>query len=389
MRLSASQTKPLRPIALVVRLLFALAILFLPKAAPGAGDSISHEQLQTIYDEVKTPFKYGIVIEPPPGKKIDCPNVFRQGDHWYMIYVQLENDPQGYTTQLAQSDDLLHWKACGTVLTRGLTNSWDHANAAGGIALFDTRWGGSNALLTYEGRYWMTYIGGDKFGYEKTPLSIGLASSMDASRVEPWQKLPMPILKPSDPDARSLETETLYKSYVFRDEARTLGAPFVMFYNAKPLKGSERIFTAISQDMKTWKRFGEGPAIDNSPPSGATHGVISGDPQIIRMNDLWVMFYFGAFWKPGAFDTFAASHDLVHWTKWDGEHLIKASERWDTPFAHKPWLLKNDGVVYHFYCAVGGKEQHRAIALATSKDLKQPASRSSADQPPPAVPNRP
>jgi len=26
-------------------------------------------------------------------------------------------------------------------------------------------------------------------------------------------------------------------------------------------------------------------------------------------------------------------------------------------------------VVYHFYCAVGGKTQHRASAVATSKDL--------------------
>jgi hypothetical protein len=50
--------------------------------------------------------------------------------------------------------------------------------------------------------------------------------------------------------------------------------------------------------------------------------------------------------------------------------LIAPSEPWDTPFAHKPWLIKHDGVVYHFYCAVGGKEQHRAIALATSRDLR-------------------
>ncbi len=30
---------------------------------------IAPERMQAIYDEVKTPFKYGIVIEPPPGKK--------------------------------------------------------------------------------------------------------------------------------------------------------------------------------------------------------------------------------------------------------------------------------------------------------------------------------
>src|SRR5690606_6783958 len=82
-------------------------------------------------------------------------------------------------------------------------------------------------------------------------------------------------------------------------------------------------------------------------------------------------FYFGAFWKPGAFDTFAASYDLVHWTKWGGAPLVKSSEPYDETFAHKPWLLKHDGVVYHLYCAVG--DQGRVIALATSRDLRAAA----------------
>jgi predicted GH43/DUF377 family glycosyl hydrolase len=119
--------------------------------------------------------------------------------------------------------------------------------------------------------------------------------------------------------------------------------------------------------------------VENLPPPGAKHGVISGDPQIVRMHGLWVMFYFGAFWKPGAFDTFAASQDLVHWTKWDGPDLIKRSEPWDALFAHKPWILKHDGVVYHFYCAVDAKD-HRTIALATSKDFRATAANSGAPQ---------
>jgi hypothetical protein len=97
-------------------------------------------------------------------------------------------------------------------------------------------------------------------------------------------------------------------------------------------------------------------------------------PTVFRHGDrwymLWVMFYFGAFWKPKAFDTFAASRDLVHWTRWDGPHLIEPSEPWDAEYAHKPWLLKHNGVVYHFYCAVGNQE--RAIALATSRPMKEP-----------------
>lgn len=79
------------------------------------------------------------------------------------------------------------------------------------------------------------------------------------------------------------------------------------------------------------------------------------------------MFYFGAFWESGAFDTFACSYDLVHWTKWQGEKLIKSSESYDKQYAHKPFILSHEGIVYHFYCAVG--HQGRVIALATSKPL--------------------
>jgi predicted GH43/DUF377 family glycosyl hydrolase len=80
------------------------------------------------------------------------------------------------------------------------------------------------------------------------------------------------------------------------------------------------------------------------------------------------MFYFGAGYQPKAFDTFACSYDLVKWTKWSGKHLIDPSEPWDKKFAHKPWVIFHDGVVYHFYCAVG--DQGRVIALATSKEMK-------------------
>jgi hypothetical protein len=37
-------------------------------------------------------------------------------------------------------------------------------------------------------------------------------------------------------------------------------------------------------------------------------------------------------------------------------------------FAHKPYVVKYAGVVYHFYNAVN-KADRRGIAVATSKDL--------------------
>lgn len=363
------------PMRVCLTFFCALPLLW-PAMAQNANDHssspVSRARMQAIRDEVRTPYKYGVVIEPPSGKKVDCPTVFRYGRKWYMVYVQFEAPPSlGYTTQLAESSDLLHWKPLGTILDRGDLGTWDHANAGGGIALFDTKWNGGHTLQKYEGRYWLSYLGGKSFGYEQTPLWIGMASTQDPASARLWQKLPSPVLTTEDADVRAdLETKTLYKSFVFHDKARTLGTPFVMFYNAKG--SSEQIYTATSMDLKTWKRYGEQAAVDNQPPAGSHHGVISGDPQIVRMKDVWVMFYFGAFWKPGAFNTFAASYDLAHWTKWSGDDLIQPSEPYDARFAHKPWIIKHRGVVYQFYCAVAAdKDEHRTIALATSQEMKK------------------
>jgi predicted GH43/DUF377 family glycosyl hydrolase len=171
-----------------------------------------------------------------------------------------------------------------------------------------------------------------------------------------------PVLSPSQPDVRDFEKATLYKSNIIWDKSETLKHPFVMFYNGKQQgRGIERIGMAVSSDMIHWSRFGDGPVIDNITG-------ISGDPQIVKIGDIWVMFYFGHVWKPAAFDTFACSRDLVNWTKWDGQHLVEPSEEYDQTFAHKPWVIKHEGVVYHYYCAVN--KHSRTIALATSVELR-------------------
>ncbi len=36
-----------------------------------------------IYEQVKTPYKFGAVLKEE-GKKVDCPSVFRHGNKWYM-----------------------------------------------------------------------------------------------------------------------------------------------------------------------------------------------------------------------------------------------------------------------------------------------------------------
>ncbi|WP_281227873.1 glycosylase [Flavobacterium aquiphilum] len=331
---------------------------------------ITDSVMQEIYNEIKTPYKYGLVMVPTDNSyKMDCPSVFRKDGKWFMTY--LIYDGRGYETWLAESNDLLHWKHLGKVMSFSKDEShWDVNQKAGYIALQDYTWGGSYEWKKYDDKYWMSYFGGNTTGYEAGVLSIGMAYSKDVpTKAHEFDRLPNPVLTPKDKDARWWDNSTMYKNSVIEDKERLTGSKFIMYYNARgdslnPAKGAERISMAVSNDMKTWKRYGNKPLINH-------HRGISGDAYIQRINDTWVMFYFGAFWtgwNQGAFNRFAVSNDLVNWKEWQGEDLVKSSEPYDNMFAHKSFVVKYNGVVYHFYCAVNKAEQ-RGIAVATSKDL--------------------
>ena len=333
---------------------------------------VSKEKMESIYQEIKTPFKYGLVMVPSDNQhKMDCPTVFRKGRYWYMTYLIYGG--RGYETWLAKSKDLLHWENMGKLMSFSDGEEWDANQKAGYNALTDTKWGGNYELGKYNNKYWMSYFGGKEKGYEVEPLSMGMAyTDRHPSVVQEWQRLEKPILTANDPDVRWWENRNkLFKSTVIHDKEKLTGHPFVMYYNAvgdslknnKKTRWYERIGMAVSDNMTDWKRFEANPVVHH--PVG-----ITGDPVLQKINSTWVMFYFGAFWedRKGAFNRFAASNDLVHWTDWRGENLIESSEAYDELYAHKSFVLKNKGIVYHFYCAVNKNDQ-RGIAVATSKDL--------------------
>ena len=350
-----------REFALPAKAIFILSVL--------AGSTVLSAQvvpekvMQEIYQEIKTPYKFGLVMVPPDNSKMmDSPSIFRFKDSWYMTYIVF--DGKGYETWLAQSDNLLNWETKGRLMSF-TENTWDANQKAGYIALQDFNWGGTYEVQKFDEKYWMSYLGGSTQGYEAGKLGIGIAFSEKLNEATEWQRLSQPVLSVYDTDIRWYDNETIYKSSVIWDKEKTTGHQFVMFYNAKgsdqkaEKAEAERIAMAVSDDMKSWKRFGENPVIDHETG-------ISGDAFISKINDVWVMFYFGAFWKPGAFDRFACSYDLVNWTVWKGDDLINPSEDYDKKYAHKPYVIKYDGIVFHFYCAVNEKG-NRGIALATSK----------------------
>lgn len=370
------------------KLLLTLFILSLTSALAQA--TIPDSVMQAVYDEVRTPYKYGLVVAPEDNDhKIDCPIVYRDSGRWYMTYIVYNGSDglngRGYETWLAVSDDLLHWEKLGRVLSYS-DSGWDMNQRAGYPSLIDWTWDGSYVMDTYRGRHWMSYFGGIGTGYEavRAPLSIGMASTRGGITVaHEWETSKKPVLSYNDKDAQWWERLTQYKSTVYEDKTRSLGSRFIMFYNAggiNPSNGlkAERIGIALSNDMLHWKRYSGNPVFAHEQP-----GIITGDAQIVKLNSplsssrlsfstlnspLYVMFYFSAYnpsRKYNAYNTFAVSRDLVHWQDWTGEDLIVPSKPYDDMFAHKSYVMKSGGVVYHFYCAVN-KAGQRGIAVATS-----------------------
>ena len=352
----------------VISITFSLCLACNFASAQSDLNKVPESKMQEIYEMVKTPYKYGMVVVPEDNqKKVDCPSVFRKGSKWYMTYIIFNG--RGYETWLAKSDDLLHWKTQGRILSFSDTTDWDNNQKAGYIALQDYKWGGSYKLQKYQGKYWLSYFGGHERGYEKGLLSISVANTeTDPALPHEWTRLGKPVLMATDTNVSWWDNHTLYKETVIWDKAKTTGYPFVMYYNANgdsvnKKRGAERIGMAVSNDMVTWQRKWKNPVLN--------HGAgITGDPNIQKIGTVWVMFYFGAFWKShgGTFNRFACSYDLVNWTDWQGADLIRPSEVFDGQFAHKSFVVKYKGVVYHFYCAVNKADQ-RGIAVATSKDM--------------------
>ncbi len=337
---------------------------------------VPEEVMKKIYEEVKTPYKYGLVLAPSDNNhKMDCPTVFREKGKWYMSYLVYDGKSgksgRGYETWLAESDDLLEWKTLGRILSFPEKGSgrWDENQRAGYVGLIDYEWGGTYRAQQVNNKYWMPYFGGTGQGYEQGRLEEGMAyTEGDITRPHEWKSLDKPILSPLDPDKGWWENITQYKPTVIWDKKKTLGAPFVMFYNAGGINPenkvkAERIGIALSDDMIRWRRYHGNPIVNHEEG-------ITGDGVIQQMGEVYVMFYFGAFRKNRpykAFNTFACSYDLIHWTDWEGEDLIIPSERYDNLFAHKSCVVKWEGSVYHFYCAVNEHDQ-RGIALAVSND---------------------
>lgn len=320
------------------------------------------EKMHAILEQIKTPYEQGVVLYPS-GKKntfdselVDIPHVFRMDGEWYMTYVG--HDGEGYRTGLAHSNDLQNWERLGMILDHSNTDGdWDRYNAAGCIVR-DHEWGKAPTLHRYEGKLIMLYLGSSEPGYEVGKISIGLATSDYICG--PWQRRPEPVISPLD---NELEGGAIWKIFTLPYNDRYIG-----FFPAGSfgIVGHEWMSMAYSSDFISWIRETNNPVLRvSSDPNGDIWGRRqTGDCEVVKIDGTWVMIYFTD--SPyGIIDSFAISEDLVHWTP-SYIPLLMRNKPYNRTYAHKPCIFKYDGVVYHFYNAVG--DEGRVIALATSRE---------------------
>ena len=282
------------------------------------------------------------------------------------IKIAYEVKNSGYDSHLAVSDDLINWQYLTKSLERSQNGSWDCNQIAAYPAFIKNDLNGNFSPQKVNGNYYLAYLGGALTGYETDPLSAGMCKCADLADISTYEKLSTPILSPMDSDAREGEKASIFKCNMFFDKENTLGYKYINVYNARGVSRRESIFLAVSNDGEKWERYGEKPILYDD--SENLDQRILADAQVIKIDDLYVLVYFIYNGKT-AYDTFACSYDLVNWTKWRGKNLIESEFEWENKYAHKPWIVVKDGVVYHFYCAVNTKGE-RFIALATSKNFR-------------------
>ena len=326
-------------------------------------------------DHLKTPYKLNRPVIAPSGRPgafdcyaVDSPFPFRHNGKFYMTYIGY--DGIGYQTGLAVSDDLLHWQPQGVLLKRASNREWDSVGMAASCILMD-----GNDLFgmpqpkKIDGKYWLVYHSYPESGYENGSASQGLAYTEDED-LQHWYFLDKPIF--TNDTSQRWESGGLYKSFIFEHDRR-----FYMFYNAKDKRDPwhEQIGLAFSDDMLHWRRYEKNPVLRVS--SGAWDSRFVSDPAVWydSIGKQWVMFYYG-YGGNAAMEGLAVSHDLLHWEKFPVP-IVSAGKEGDIDaiHAHKPGIIVEKGVLYHFYCASRPRretdravfgDEYRCISVARS-----------------------
>ena len=329
-----------------------------------------------MFDDYLTPYKLERPVLTPSGIHgrfdeylVDAPRLFRHNGRIYMMYIGF--DGLGYQTALATTEDMVHWRELGVILPKGDEDRWDRIGRAGTCILADIGLYGSREMIRYDGKYWMFYHSYPSNGYEVGPAAQGVAWTEDETLMH-WTFCEYPIFTKQKEGA--WDSGGLYGNWVVPKETG-----FEMFYNGKERQEwpwHEQVGRAFSHDLLHWERMGTEPVLKVSAQGWDTFFACGQHMLWDERKKRYVMFYCG-YDGIHAQEGVAISHDGIHWEK-RAEPIISngVAGSLDETHAHKPGTICENGVLYHYYCAVRptkteeekamfGKE-YRCITVARS-----------------------
>lgn len=304
------------------------------------------------FSDYLTPYKYGKPIISPSGKEgtfdrygADNMRICRHNGKFYCFYIGF--DGKGYRTAMAVSSNLINWETKGIVLDAGSKNPWDNSGRAISSLLCDTDLYGNRELIKYKGKYWMFYHAYPGVGYEVGAAANGLAWTTDEELME-WHCEDEPVFE------KGLHGQWdgggLYSTWVVPKDNK-----FMLYYNGKESTDGnwhEQVGLAFSDSLHNFKRYADNPVLKVTPNHWDSKFSCGQHVLFDSRNNRYVMFYCG-FDGIHAQDGVAISYDMLHWEKCS-EPIIPFGIHGevDSIHAHKPCIIYDNGVLWHFYCAV-------------------------------------
>lgn len=263
-----------------------------------------------------------------------------------MVYTAYAVDHSASSIGWATSDDLITWSKQGELIKpSGLASNGDQYGMTG------------PAIYYYDGLYYLYYLGLNGSGYEGEPINMCLATT--ASLTSPswtYRGIKIPI------QSSGWANEAIYHANIF-----TYNNKWWIFFNARgSIEGvsAERFGYATSDSIDgDWTV-----SSDRVSKNLEVHETFirAADPAVFEFNGLLYVFFFSITTTDNS-----KAVDQWGWTtpsefpngwRYGGE-LLDTTPTYQSSYAHKPFVIKYNNVLYHYYTAVG--DQGRCIALKT------------------------
>lgn len=294
----------------------------------------------------------GIVLRPSANSsdfdslEVESPYIIfdEKIQKYVMVYTAYG---QGHVSAIgwATSVDLENWTKQGVLLNpSGIAANGDQYGVTG------------PCIYYYLGTYYLYYLGLGGAGYEGEPINMCLATTPSlTSPVWTYHGISIPIQSNV-----SWANSAIYHPNLFFYREK-----WWMFFNARGnIDGvvAERFGYATSESI-------DGPwvvANERVSQNLEIHGtfILAGDPVIFDYKGLLYCFYFSVLPGGTAVDQWAWTTPAEFPRGWRrGGYLLNTSPPQQSTYAHKPFVVKKDNTLYHYYTAVG--DQGRLIALKT------------------------